>query len=189
MTDFHLQGRLPDENFAREFMQLFTIGLWELDLDGARRRGGDGELVETYTNADVMAFARVWTGWDQQPLRGNFAGWAEALTLNAIDPMKLYAERRDTYVVQVCDPFLYSTQGNWLICWFVIYISRFVGTPRRYSEGRPGATSAMATRCAARSPGGTSSRPGPSTGTTGKDRCSAICMTTTRTTCRVSVPT
>ena len=95
MTDFHLQGRLPDENFAREFMQLFTIGLWELDLDGARRRGGDGELVETYTNADVMAFARVWTGWDQQPLRGNFAGWAEALTLNAIDPMKLYAERRD----------------------------------------------------------------------------------------------
>ncbi len=56
-------GRLPDENFAREVMQLFTIGLVELNLDGTPRLGADGKPIETYTNADVMALAKVFTGW------------------------------------------------------------------------------------------------------------------------------
>ena len=90
-------GRFPDENFAREIMQLFTVGLWRLNLDGTRQRDGSGELLETYTNDDIMAFARVWTGWDVQPSRGNFAAVNEAYNQNPIDPMKLFADRRDTY--------------------------------------------------------------------------------------------
>lgn len=56
-------GRLPDENFARELMQLFTIGLHELNLDGTPRLGPDGKPIETYTNNDVMALAKVFTGY------------------------------------------------------------------------------------------------------------------------------
>lgn len=56
-------GREPDENFAREVMQLFTIGLVELNLDGTPKLY-DGEPVETYTNDDVVGLARCFTGYD-----------------------------------------------------------------------------------------------------------------------------
>ena len=55
--------RTPDENFARELMQLFTIGLHELNEDGTPRLGAQGQPIETYSNSDVMALARVFTGW------------------------------------------------------------------------------------------------------------------------------
>ena len=56
-------GRMPDENFAREVMQLFSIGLHELNQDGMPMRDALGEPIETYTNDDVMALAKVFTGW------------------------------------------------------------------------------------------------------------------------------
>lgn len=56
-------GRMPDENFAREIMQLFTIGLHELNIDGTLRLDGQGNPIETYTNDDVMAMAKVFTGY------------------------------------------------------------------------------------------------------------------------------
>jgi uncharacterized protein (DUF1800 family) len=55
--------RLPDENFARELMQLFTIGLYELNPDGTPRLNSQGQPIETYNNADVMGLAKVFTGW------------------------------------------------------------------------------------------------------------------------------
>ena len=59
-------GRVPDENYAREVMQLFSIGLVELNDDGsARSAGGNnaGRSLETYTPADISGMARVFTGW------------------------------------------------------------------------------------------------------------------------------
>ncbi|MDO9286075.1 MAG: DUF1800 family protein [Aquabacterium sp.] len=56
-------GRVPDENFAREIMQLFSIGLHELNLDGTPKLDANGKPIETYTNTDVMALAKVFTGW------------------------------------------------------------------------------------------------------------------------------
>lgn len=56
-------GSEPDENYARELMQLFTIGLVQLDPDGSVRSSG-GKPLETYTQADVSGLARVFTGWD-----------------------------------------------------------------------------------------------------------------------------
>ncbi len=55
------KGRAPDENFAREIMQLFTIGLNELNLDGSLKIN-NGQLIETYTNADITGLAKVFTG-------------------------------------------------------------------------------------------------------------------------------
>lgn len=57
-------GRVPDENYAREVMQLFTIGLVMLNADGTPRRGGDGQPLPTYTQDDVSQLARIFTGWD-----------------------------------------------------------------------------------------------------------------------------
>jgi uncharacterized protein (DUF1800 family) len=56
-------GRNPDENYAREVMQLFTIGLWELNPDGSRRKDAYGADIPTFTQADVMGLAKVFTGW------------------------------------------------------------------------------------------------------------------------------
>ncbi len=56
-------GRVPDENYAREVMQLFSIGLLLLNPDGTPQRVG-GQVLESYTQADITQLARVFTGWD-----------------------------------------------------------------------------------------------------------------------------
>jgi uncharacterized protein (DUF1800 family) len=55
-------GSIPDENYAREIMQLFTIGLYELNMDGTQVLVG-GKPVPTYTQTDVSQLARVFTGY------------------------------------------------------------------------------------------------------------------------------
>ncbi|MEM9254163.1 MAG: DUF1800 family protein [Pseudomonadota bacterium] len=62
-----LTGRMPDENYARELMQLFAIGVVELNVDGSVRTDSNGEPMETYSNADVTGLARVFTGLDVDP--------------------------------------------------------------------------------------------------------------------------
>lgn len=54
--------RVPDENYAREVMQLFTIGLLQLNQDGSPKLN-NGKTIETYTNADITGLAKVFTGW------------------------------------------------------------------------------------------------------------------------------
>ncbi len=58
------RNTLPDENFARELMQLFTIGLYQLNPDGTAQRDADGELIPTYDQQDIEELAKVMTGWD-----------------------------------------------------------------------------------------------------------------------------
>ncbi len=57
-------GRQPDENFAREVMQLFTIGLHQLNADGSAKTDGTGNPLEAYSASDVSNLARVFTGYD-----------------------------------------------------------------------------------------------------------------------------
>ncbi len=52
----------PDENFAREVMQLFSIGLWMLNPDGTKQLDVNNQPIPTYTNADITELARVFTG-------------------------------------------------------------------------------------------------------------------------------
>lgn len=56
-------GRVPDENYGREIMQLMSIGLFELNIDGSLKLSG-GEPIETYTNDDVTGIAKVFTGYE-----------------------------------------------------------------------------------------------------------------------------
>lgn len=57
------KGREPDENYAREVMQLFTIGLHKLNPDGSVQTV-NGAPVDSYTQDDIRGLARVFTGWD-----------------------------------------------------------------------------------------------------------------------------
>ena len=81
----------PDENYAREQLQLFTIGLVELNTDGTVRKGADGVPLPTYDQAVVEGFASVFTGW-------NYAGsttfaQARRTLANQIVPMQAYSEQ------------------------------------------------------------------------------------------------
>jgi uncharacterized protein (DUF1800 family) len=53
----------PDENYAREVMQLFTIGLYQLNDDGSQKLDGSGNPIPTYSNVDVTGLAKVFTGF------------------------------------------------------------------------------------------------------------------------------
>ncbi len=62
-----VKGTSPDENYAREVMQLFSIGLLKLNPDGTPMRDGAGNTIPTYDNADVAGLAKVFTGWSWKP--------------------------------------------------------------------------------------------------------------------------
>lgn len=57
-------GRQPDENYAREVMQLLSIGLVQLNADGTVQLDGSGATIDTYNASDVSNLARVFTGYD-----------------------------------------------------------------------------------------------------------------------------
>ena len=57
-------GRVPDENYGREVMQLFTLGLYQLNVDGSVKRDPGGTKLDSYTQSDITNIARVFTGWD-----------------------------------------------------------------------------------------------------------------------------
>jgi uncharacterized protein (DUF1800 family) len=86
-------GRQPDENYAREIMQLFTIGLYELNPDGTLKKGAGDKPVETYVQSDVTNLARVFTGYDHDMSRVKLStvkwqNYPVVSTEFTVDPMK-----------------------------------------------------------------------------------------------------
>jgi uncharacterized protein (DUF1800 family) len=86
-----LANRFPDENFARELMQLFSIGLWELNQDGTRVLV-DGKPVPTYTNATIREYARIFTGFQYGGPSNQSFDWAGE---HFLAPMKLWDSQHD----------------------------------------------------------------------------------------------
>jgi uncharacterized protein (DUF1800 family) len=89
-----VSGALPDENYARELMQLFTIGLVMLNQDGTPRLTG-GATTPTYQLADITGLARVFTGWDFD-LQGQNVGTGTATPDFVRRPMTQVARRYET---------------------------------------------------------------------------------------------
>ena len=84
----------PDENYARELMQLFSIGLVELNLDGTEKLDAFGQPIPTYNQAIIEGFAHVYTGW-------TWAGspsfeQARGTQQNQVIPMELWPAYHDT---------------------------------------------------------------------------------------------
>ena len=78
----------PDENYAREMMQLFTIGLVELNLDGTVRTDAQGQEIPTYDQDIIEGFARVFTGWNYA--EGDAFNRARRTATTQTLPMELY---------------------------------------------------------------------------------------------------
>lgn len=85
-----------DENFAREIMQLFSTGIVKLNLDGTPVRDENGKPEYAYDNEQIMSLARVWTGFDYQPGRGNVEDTSRGNS-NHFDPMKIQSQWRDKF--------------------------------------------------------------------------------------------
>lgn len=80
-------GVVPDENYAREIMQLFTIGLLELNRDGTPRLDRSGQPIETYDNDDITELAKVFTGLWWSGL--TFRGWERPNSTQQAQPMAI----------------------------------------------------------------------------------------------------
>ena len=63
------RGRFPDENYAREIMQLFSIGLFLLEPDGSFVMDGTGQPIPTYDNDDITEMAKIFTGFSASAAR------------------------------------------------------------------------------------------------------------------------
>ncbi len=64
------KGIEPNENYGREVLQLFSIGLWELNPDGTQKRDAKGLPIPSYDQDTVEGFAHVFTGWTYAPRPG-----------------------------------------------------------------------------------------------------------------------
>jgi uncharacterized protein (DUF1800 family) len=84
----------PDENYARELMQLFSIGLVELNLDGSVKLDAQNEPIPTYDQSIIEGFAHVFTGWTYAGV-GNFhTQWPPEAS--QYTPMQLWSQFHDT---------------------------------------------------------------------------------------------
>ena len=94
------RGRAPDENYGREVMQLFTIGLSQLNLDGTPQRDASGNKIDSYSSADVSNLARVFTGWNFDTTQGASTVVAGNRTITHVNvvraPMTLLAANHST---------------------------------------------------------------------------------------------
>ncbi len=82
-------GRIPNENYAREIEQLFSIGLYRMHPDGSLMLNSKGELIPTYEQDAIIGFAHVFTGWDYfytGPYQTSQTGFSAAE--NWINPMR-----------------------------------------------------------------------------------------------------
>lgn len=84
------EGIFPDENYARELMQLFSIGLYELNLDGTHQLDSLGESIPTYDNPTIQEFAKIFTGLSWQD-RDQFFKNARADSSYTLD-LKMFDE-------------------------------------------------------------------------------------------------
>jgi uncharacterized protein (DUF1800 family) len=107
-------GRVPDENSAREVMQLFSIGLYRLNVDGSVQTT-DGKPLETYTSDDISGLAKVFTGWSWFGPNTSNARFFESSTARDADrewrPMISYGQFHSTSEKRFLDKVV-GAQGS-----------------------------------------------------------------------------
>jgi len=89
-------GQIANENYPRELMQLFTIGLVMLNQDGTPQLDGNGNTIPTYTQDQVQAFARAYTGWTYATATGGSPTKFPNKTANYFAPMAPVESYHDT---------------------------------------------------------------------------------------------
>ena len=94
-------GVEPNENYARELMQLFSLGLYQLNNDGSVKTGSNGMPLDTYTQEDVENLAHVFTGWTYPTVPGQ-----SPANINRVANVKGYMEERGAQHDYTTQPFL-----------------------------------------------------------------------------------
>ncbi len=90
-------GTFPDENYAREVMQLFSIGLFELNPDGSQKLDGNGNPIPTYDQQDIREFAKIFTGLSTNSQSGFVgANMFEGDYFGSSQPMIMYEQYHST---------------------------------------------------------------------------------------------
>jgi uncharacterized protein (DUF1800 family) len=93
-------GQVPDQNYAREVMQLFSIGLSQLNPDGTKKLDGSGNAIDTYGPDDIAGMSATLTGWSwggPDTINARFFGGALAADPNRqAVPMQAYAQFHST---------------------------------------------------------------------------------------------
>ena len=76
-------GQIANENYSRELMQLFITGIYLLNQDGTYQKDSSGNLIPVYSEAQVQAFARAYTGWTYAPAAGVMSKFPNAANYTA----------------------------------------------------------------------------------------------------------
>ncbi|MGI9222614.1 MAG: DUF1800 domain-containing protein, partial [Woeseiaceae bacterium] len=82
----------PDENYAREVMQLFSIGLFELNIDGSLQLDNNNDPIPTYSNVEIREFAKIFTGFSYG---GDSAFFGKAYPPNFQTPMQMFDDAHE----------------------------------------------------------------------------------------------
>jgi uncharacterized protein (DUF1800 family) len=77
-------GTSPNENYGREVMQLFSIGLYELNADGSQMLDNTGAPIPTYDQSVIEGFSSVFTGWTFPPLAGAASQWTNPINYDGV---------------------------------------------------------------------------------------------------------
>jgi len=97
-------GSVANENYARELMQLFSIGAQMLNPDGSVQFDANNVPIPTYSQFTVTEFARVYTGWTYAPAAGQPVEWGAYITGNG--PMVPYAAEHDSGSKQLLNGYV-----------------------------------------------------------------------------------
>lgn len=82
----------PNENYAREILQLFSVGLDKLNIDGTPQLDAQGNRLPSYDQTTITNFARVFTGWRLAPPKVTIIGGVSYNVFNYQDPMIVTSE-------------------------------------------------------------------------------------------------
>lgn len=99
LTMLRSDKAVPDENYAREVMQLFTIGLEQLNLDGTKKLDSDGNRQPTYEQRHVSELAKAFTGWTFAGSREFHRTWDAIDTINPMMPFEDRHHRGEKHII------------------------------------------------------------------------------------------
>ena len=104
-------GARPNENYAREVLQLFSIGLVKLNLDGSAQLDGAGKPIPSYDESVMQGFAKAFTGWTYP----NATGWDESdeeVPAAWTSAMKPFASKHSSGEKKLLDGILIASGGS-----------------------------------------------------------------------------
>ena len=104
-------------------MQLFSVGLYKLNMDGSIIYQENGNPVDSYSIDDIVSYARAWTGFVEKPERGGAASSENGFQESKVDPMRIDIDKRDLFPKNDLDDGFIVSSSNIFILHSIISLS------------------------------------------------------------------